>query len=236
MVVVMKGALGVALATLLLWSVDASRDSGNTGVFFEFPCKGRVLYKVTLNWNWSAASHPNSYPTGGGLSPFTIASHGAEYTMWGVLGYSSLGVEEVAQAGDTTELVNELKAQNYRNVLQRAVDDGPSSGTATREYALEVNGSRAYLSGITMTFPSPDWFSGFSNVNTCNMLSRQYKDKIVGNLRAYDAGTDDGREFTSPPDPLPAGERRPITDILVEHFEGIPLGTYTIEKVNEDAA
>ncbi|KAJ8905426.1 hypothetical protein NDN08_001933 [Rhodosorus marinus] len=150
---------------------DAS--SSRSPVFLRFPCKGKVTYKVTLTWSWSSATHPNSYPPGGNISPFALVSHGLEYTLWAELGYASEGVQMVAETGATSALVNELKAENYRNVFQRAVDPSGSSGTETRIYALEVHTTRSYLSG----------------------------------------------------------ERRPITSLLDEHFEGIPVGTYVIEKL-----
>mmetsp|Transcript_9910 Transcript_9910/g.41933 ORF Transcript_9910/g.41933 Transcript_9910/m.41933 type:complete len:101 (+) Transcript_9910:398-700(+) len=98
---------------------------------------------------------------------------------------------------------------------------------------LEVQTARAYLSGIAMLAPSPDWFSGFSQINTCDVVTGEFIDHIEGPLGAYDAGTDGGESFMAEDMPLKAGERRPITSVLDEHFEGVYVGKYVLQKVVE---
>uniref|UniRef100_A0A7S3A380 Spondin domain-containing protein n=1 Tax=Rhodosorus marinus TaxID=101924 RepID=A0A7S3A380_9RHOD len=224
---VLAGCMVTVLAILNLASAQ--------GIFSMFPCQGRVTYKVTIAYSWSAATHPMSYPEGGFFSPLVIASHGAYYTMWSPLGYSSPGVQMVAETGGTSAIVDELLTENYRNVFQRVVADGPASGTSTISYMIDVHGARPFISAISMFFPSPDWFTGFDNVNMCDEETGEYVEVKEGNLSAWDAGTDDGETFTSEDVPLEPGRRTPIISILASTFQGIPPGTYTIEKVGEEA-
>lgn len=217
-------ALFRTYAAQTLLEADAERSS-------RFPCMGAVTYRVEVNFAWSAATHGDAYPENGGLSPHVVASHGKFYTMWAPLGFSSEGVQDVAETGNPDQLEMELMNQRKRNVFSIRVEDGPSSGTARRRAAVKVNGGRSYISSIAMMAPSPDWFTGIEAVNMCNEETGEFYDEMTGNLSAWDAGTDAGTEFTSEDVPLSPAQRMGIRSILNTRFNGVPIGTYKIMRM-----
>ena len=50
---------------------------------------------------------------------------------------------------------------------------------------------------MTMIFPSPDWFLGFSNVDMCDPKKGEWRENLTRDLFPYDSGTDDGTSFES---------------------------------------
>ena len=64
---------------------------------------------------------------------------------------------------------------------------------------------------VTMIAPSPDWFIGVSGLSL--LENGDWAQRIDVELFAYDAGTDDGRRYTSANKPL--SPRQPISRSVV---------------------
>lgn len=100
---------------------------------------------------------------------------------------------------------------------------------------VDVDCSHQYISGIAMIAPSPDWIVQLSNVNLFGR--RGFKYRHYGRLIAYDAGTDDGKDFTNPGDSsldLPTVPQKNIVPLVeddTDPFEGRVVGKYMIKKI-----
>mmetsp|Transcript_7580 Transcript_7580/g.22993 ORF Transcript_7580/g.22993 Transcript_7580/m.22993 type:complete len:81 (-) Transcript_7580:282-524(-) len=80
-----------------------------------------------------------------------------------------------------------------------------------------------------MIAPSPDWITGFHQLNVCDEENGEWVDSMKGELIGYDAGTDDGKSYESPDNASP--RRRPIEKLTGPPVNGVPFGTYVIEQI-----
>ena len=195
-------------------------------------CRGKKKYRVEITFNWSGMSHPDAYPEDGQFSPLVAASHSSCYDIWTPACYASKGVQVVAETGNIKLLLLELKYHLHRNVydfkfLTKPTEDGTQ--TVALDIMVDGYGGRTLISAITMIFPSPDWFTGIDNMDTCDQKTGRWRRKIEGNLSAWDAGTDLGEDFESPN--KPNRKYTPIVSILGTRFSGIPLGSYKIYQI-----
>jgi len=220
----------VAAAMMAVSAFGAPVKLDDAERMFNFPCSGRATYKVQIDYLWTGRTHPNAYPADARFSPTVIASHGKGYTIWTPMGYATKGVQQVAETGHPYTLIDELRAQRFRNVLDRNMtEDETEDGSETVELYIEVQARRPYVSGISMLVPSPDWFTGFDNVNLCDVENGQFVEYYEQNLSVWDAGSDAGEDFLSENERQ--RPRDPIVSILGSRFDGIPVGTVKITKM-----
>lgn len=109
----------------------------------------------------------------------------------------------------------------------------PGSKTTLK---VEVSCEMPFITIVSRIAPSPDWLVQVANYDTVGRSGKFLK-KAVGNLIAYDAGTDDGREFTPPSDlslDLPTEPRlniAPLVEDETDRFEGMVVGKYVIKRI-----
>eukprot|EP00189_Rhodosorus_marinus_P004937 CAMPEP_0113953900 /NCGR_PEP_ID=MMETSP0011_2-20120614/113_1 /TAXON_ID=101924 /ORGANISM="Rhodosorus marinus" /LENGTH=224 /DNA_ID=CAMNT_0000962687 /DNA_START=494 /DNA_END=1168 /DNA_ORIENTATION=- /assembly_acc=CAM_ASM_000156 len=191
-------------------------------------CKGKAIYKVVVKYVWTGMTHPGAYPPDGHFSPTTVCSHGDGYTMWTPGGFATKGVQDVAETGNNKALLKELKAQLGRNVYWYDASKGPTpDGTEKVVFLIKLDGYRSMSSGISMVAPSPDWYTGWDNVELCDSKGKWVK-KYKGNLSVWDAGTDSGKKFTSKDKKTKPYDK--IVSILSTTFGGVPVGTVTFTR------
>lgn len=193
-------------------------------------CKGTATYKITFRYQWTRARHPDAYPSFAHFSPLVAASHSPGYCMWKPYGFATRGVEDVAETGSTFRIDGELNEHLGRNVYDFAVDNVVTSdGSETVSVTIDVDGKRSLVSAISMIAPSPDWITGFYNIDVCDQTTGVFMKSLTGKLGAWDAGTEDGTNFSisnSATDPT-----EQIEDILQSVFGGRRLGSYKIRKL-----
>uniref|UniRef100_A0A7S0BRJ8 Spondin domain-containing protein n=1 Tax=Rhodosorus marinus TaxID=101924 RepID=A0A7S0BRJ8_9RHOD len=198
----------------------------------HFPCEGSAIYKIVIKYLWTGATHPDAYPPNGYFSPTVVASHGIGLYVWTPHGYSSKGVEVVAEKGSTDTLLKELEAQKGRNVYDiHYTEERTEDGSEKVKLLLKLDYTRTYASGISMLVPSPDWFTGFDNVNLCDEKKGKWVKSYKQNLSVWDAGTDKGKDFKSPN--KNQSPKEPIESILGSRFSSIPVGTVKMILVSK---
>jgi len=191
-------------------------------------CPGVKKYKVIMTYIWSSKTHPVDYPSNARFSPLVVASHNKYYTMWAPRSFANRGIQEIAETGATIAMINEVKSQAnvYKYIQAPGTDDGTT--TLTTMITARGKGYQTYLSSGTMLFPSPDWFTGFYNVNMCDNDTGKWLSSAEGLLIGWDSGTDSGKTFlaknmkTSPPMPIHALSGFPSY--------GVPFGSWKIVK------
>ena len=86
------------------------------------------------------------------------------------------------------------------------------------------------VSLVAMIAPSPDWFTGASNINL--MENGAWVPSRTLTLNAYDSGGDDGTTYKAPD--ADANPKHPTMRAMTRHFvvdgQPVPVATLTLRK------
>ncbi len=190
-----------------------------------------AIYNITFDSNWSQATHPHpsgSLPGGAHWSPLVGVIHNDQIGFFEMGTLASQGTENIAETGSFTVFNNEVNnfiaagtAQEFLNFGDLDSDLGQITGSINVDFDFH------YLSLISMIAPSPDWIIAASNISLLDNTDNWIEDDIVIDLYAYDAGTDNGTDYTSAnSDTNPA---QPISSLQgVAPFSTEIIGTLTI--------
>ncbi len=162
-----------------------------------------ITYEVTFQGNWTRASTPGGVVGGAHFTTLIGGVHGSGVTFWQAGGQASAGVEGVAELGSTGTFHSEvLRSPHTRSVIHQGVSGG---GTGSATFTIDVTRTHPRVTLLSMIGPSPDWFVGVSGVSLLDG-SDEWRRSHVVDLFPYDAGTEDGTEFSlSNPDTNPQG-------------------------------
>lgn len=158
------------------------------------PAAATAVYRVTLNINWTSATHPGTLPGNAHVSAPVVAVHSTPGAMFAVGAQASPGIEAMAERGVTSTLVNELRASGLATEVRTGAGV-PFPAVGTRTFDVSVSQSANRISLVTMLAPSPDWFVGFADRST--FVDSQWIESATFALGNYDSGTDSGPSFTS---------------------------------------
>lgn len=154
-------------------------------------------YAVTLDAEWSLATHPTEFPPDPHFSPIIGATHTPSISLWQPGGLATNGIERMAETGSPTSLRNEVNghiafgdADQFINLGGIAISPGARDGTITADAGFPI------LSLVTMIAPSPDWFVGIHGVDL--RPGGVWARELVFDLDPYDSGTDAGLSYQSP--------------------------------------
>ncbi len=154
---------------------------------------GTATYRVTFTGNWTTESTPGGVVSSAHFTTLIGAVHNSNVTFWQSGGMASAGIESMAETGGTGTLRSEIQASAHvHSVIQRGVSFG---GTGTAAFDLDVPDDHPLITLTSMIGPSPDWFVG---INGLSLLDGQgnWRATVQVDLYPYDAGTEDGTEFT----------------------------------------
>ncbi|OSX80798.1 hypothetical protein BU14_0032s0056 [Porphyra umbilicalis] len=184
----------VTVAVAAAVAVALAATGADAGSYRPRTCSGTREYEVTFYLNWSRKTHPQSYPSNGNFSPATAAAHAPRYQMWAPGAFASAAIKAVAETGDAAPLRAELAAyQAAGHVASWAGAHEPTEDgteTVTLTVTADASTGATTVSGATMLFPSPDWFTGFHAVPVCKW--GRWVTQACGRLTFWDAGTDGG--------------------------------------------
>ena len=154
-------------------------------------------YKAVFDGTWSKATHPKDFPFLAHFSPLIGATHNDGYAIFVEGGTATDGLEHLCEMGKHTPLDAEIrqaiKAGTAGTLFETKDPIRPVPGKATVEF--DIDDKHPMVSLVAMIAPSPDWFTGVSNVNL--MESGQWVKEKKLTLYAWDGGTDDGTSYRS---------------------------------------
>ena len=184
------------------------------------PDDNTVSYTVRLRASWSERLHHNQYPQGAHLSPMVAWSHRLKDTLFRSGGIASEGMEIMAETGATRTLEREIE-----NITRTGAILSHSTGrvfNAPGEDRIQMTLARnvPYITVVSMIAPSPDWFIAARNVELYK--NGRWLDRVSVPAPIYDAGTDNGPEFTSPNDDT--SPKEPISRL--KDAPSIPIATF----------
>lgn len=185
-------------------------------------------YQVRFDATWSAGSHPIDFPPGAHFSSLIGGVHGAGASFWRPGELASAGIRDMAERGRTSPLDAEVAAAIAAGQALEVIRGGavsPSPGSATANFGIHRDFPLVSL--VTMIAPSPDWFVGVYGLSLFENGDWVEQKKIA--LYGWDAGTDDGPDFTSPN--AASQPPQPIALLASGSFaNGVPLGTFTFTR------
>ena len=186
-----------------------------------------ITYQVTFEGNWTLASTPGGVVGGAHFTTLIGGVHGSGVTFWQAGSRASAGVELVAELGSTGTFRGEVaRSPHTRSVIEQGVSGG---GTGSATFSIDVTRTHPLVTLLSMIAPSPDWFVGISGVSLLDGANGWLQSLVV-DLFPYDAGTEDGTEFSlSNPDTNPQGV---ITGIAgTGKFSSVPMARLTFTRM-----
>jgi hypothetical protein len=190
-------------------------------------------YQIVFDATWTAKSHPLDYPGNAHFSGIIGATHNKNYSVFSDGGTATAGLEALSERGAHSPLDSEIKsaiAKGDAGALfeSAALFDLPGSIKAE----FEADQRHPYISAVAMVAPSPDWFTGVSNVPL--MKEGKWINEVTLTLWAWDAGTDHGTTYkAADADTQP---RQSVRLNAAEQFrmkgEVRPVGTVTIRRMD----
>ena len=152
-----------------------------------------ATYTVTFQGNWTLDSTPDGVVSSAHFTTLVGAVHNDMVTFWESGGTATSGVEGVAELGSTGTFASEVTAAGANaSLVEQSIGGSP---TATATFEIEVTTDRPLFTLLSMIGPSPDWFVGVSGLSLLDAQNQWVSSREV-DLFPYDAGTEDGSEFT----------------------------------------
>ena len=180
-----------------LWLLVAGAAVCSTGGWLAAPVAAQgassVTYDVTFQGNWTTASTPGGVIGGAHFTTLIGGVHSGDVTFWRSGERASAGVEQVAELGSTGAFRSEVSASSHtKSIIENSVRGG---GTGSASFTITVTRDHPLVTLLSMIGPSPDWFVGVSGLSLLDGSDR-WRERHVVNLYPYDAGTEDGEEFS----------------------------------------
>ncbi len=212
----------LVLVSALFVTACGSNDNLNT------PGPTDATYDVSFVSDWSAATHPDNFPTGSAhFSGLVGTTHNASVSFWNTGENASTGIKTMAETGQQSELSNEVDvAIQQSNADKVILGGGIGTSPGTINFTLSMQTSHPLLTLVSMLAPSPDWFVGVSGLNLYE--NNVWVDTLTVDLFVYDAGTDSGDTYlstnltTDPTEPI----RKIITTPFFVSNEVVPIGKF----------
>ena len=203
----------------------------------EAPFPSTARYTILFRGRWVPAVTPDRRPDRARFSRLIGAVHDADVTFLRSGGQAGPGIETVAETGATSTLASEIDQEinspdpDALFVLRGIVGhSGPVDGRRVRDVRVTTAHPRVTLAaGIA---PSHDWFVGVSGLPLLDASGRWLRSHVV-DLYPWDAGTEDGEDFSAEPgfDTVPRGVITSIRGTGRFSTERIALLSFRLELV-----
>ncbi|MBP0904575.1 spondin domain-containing protein [Mariniflexile gromovii] len=188
-------------------------------------------YNISLTTIWNAENH-TSVPVSAHWSALVGATHNMENEFFelGVVSPNTNGIKDVAELGNNTNFMSEVNTAISNSKADQWINAGgigSAIGTFTIN-SLQVSENFPLITLVSMVAPSPDWFIGVNSINLRsgnNSINNGWKDTFTLDVFAYDAGTDDGTDYTSAN--AISNPRVGVFKITISPINGNKMGTIT---------
>jgi len=176
---------------------------------------GPAEYTVVIKSTWTKASHPFEYPSGAHFSGMIGASHNAKYSIFAIGRRPTPGLERLSEEGKHSPLDTEIRAAiDQGNALMLFESGGLKNWKDSMVATVRVDRAHPLVSVVNMIAPSPDWFTGASDVNLAE--NGGWITRRTVTLYAYDSGGDDGKTYKAPD--RDTNPKKPTTRAATRHF------------------
>lgn len=190
-----------------------------------------IKYNVMFKSFWCKESHEKDYPEGAKFLDFTGIVHNKKATLWKENGAASDGFKQLIEDAKIKKIGKEIKRGIQIGTIKNKFSlKGVSECKGSSTIDIEVNELYPLVSIAGRISPSPDWFTGVSNV--CLFQEGKWIDKKIVIVYAYDGGTKEGGSYTQigkdtePHDKITKIEKEPF----IKTGELIPIGSFVFVK------
>ena len=190
-----------------------------------------VKYNVMFKSFWCKESHEKDYPEGAKFSDFVGIVHNKKGKLWKENGAATDGFKQLIETAKFKKISKEIKRGIQVGIIKdKFYLKGVSECKGSSTIDIEVNELYPFVSIAGKISPSPDWFTGVSNV--CLFHDGKWIDKKIVIVYAYDGGTKEGGSYTQvgkdtePHDKITKIEKEPFIKI----GELIPIGSFVFVK------
>ena len=189
-----------------------------------------ATYRVTFESTWTAQTHPKKYPGGAHFSPLIGAVHDPATRFWRSKKKASKGMEVMAEKGGTFLLTQEINAAIQDGEALSVLSGSGIGSPASTSIEFTATDAHSAVTLVSMIAPSPDWFVGVSALPLKD--EGGWIDTLEVPLFAYDAGTDDGKSFTSkndntkPKKKIKRAKKGPLKKV-----QDVPFGRFVFERI-----
>ena len=155
-----------------------------------------VEYMLEFEGVWNGTQvEGGTLPGGAHFTTLIGATHDAGDPLWESGGMATLGIERVAELGNTSALAGEIEARITAGTAGEQITvAGINSLPTTTQSTFEIEVDHPNVTLISMVAPSPDWFVGVSDVSLRN--GGLWVESLSVDLHPYDAGTEQGSGFS----------------------------------------
>ncbi len=150
-------------------------------------------YSVTFTGNWTLQSTPGGVVSSAHFTTIAGGKHNSSVSFWAPGGTATAGLERLAELGITSGFISEIDASSHTDASFTSNVGGGGTGTST--FTLTVKKTHPLITLASMIGPSPDWFVGLHGFSLLDD-DDNWKSTATMDLFPYDAGTEDGTEFT----------------------------------------
>jgi len=172
-------------------------------------------YTVIIKSTWTKRTHPFEYPADAHFSGMIGASHNAKYSIFAVGRRPTPGLERLSEEGKHSPLDTEIRTAIDRgDALMLFESGGLKNWKDSMVATVRVDPAHPLVSVVNMVAPSPDWFTGASDVNLIENGAWVARRTLT--LPAYDSGGDDGKTYKAPD--RDTNPKKPTTRAATRHF------------------
>ena len=176
---------------------------------------GPAEYTVIIKSTWTKANFPLEYPSDAHFSGMIGASHNAKYSIFAIGRRPTRGLERLSEEGKHSPLNDEINAAiEQGNALMLFESGGLKNWQDSMVATVRVDPAHPLVDVVNMVAPSPDWFTGASDVNLLENGAWVSRRRLV--LSAYDSGGDDGTTYKAPD--KDTNPKKPTTRNTNRHF------------------
>jgi hypothetical protein len=159
------------------------------------------------------------------------AAHNASYSIFTEGSTPTPGLERLSEQGKHDPLDAEINAATAAGTAGPIFTTGPLKDFADSLVGtVQVDSAHPMVSLVMMVAPSPDWFTGVSNVNL--MENGAWVASRTMDLLAYDSGGDDGTTYKA--GDKDTNPKKPTSKASTPHFVvngvAVPVGSVTFIK------
>ncbi len=209
-------ALSATLVVLSLTACGKGSKSGPPAAPPAAPTPAAPAeYTVIIKSTWTKTTHPFEYPSGAHFSGMIGASHNAKYSIFAVGRRPTPGLEHLSEEGKHSPLDTEIRtAIDQGNALMLFESGGLKNWKDSMVATVRVDPAHSLVDVVNMVAPSPDWFTGATNVNLEENGAWVARKTLT--LPAYDSGGDDGKTYKAPD--RDTNPKKPTTRAANRHF------------------
>ncbi|MBL4662436.1 MAG: spondin domain-containing protein [Flavobacteriaceae bacterium] len=193
--------------------------------------QSEATYSVNFTSNWTQTAHPHpsgSLPGNAHWSKLVGATHNSDIVFLEMGGIATEGVENIAETGGNTAFYSEVDAAITANFANALVDGDGLASAGGQINIDEIITTEDYplLTLLSMIAPSPDWMIAINSISLIDG-NGDWIDEINIDLYPYDAGTDNGIDYTS--GDSNTNPKEPISSLQgTAPFSNEIIGTITI--------